>query len=246
MFGMRKHSRITLFWVCTFYLLLASGNLSYGQESGNEDDLIFKLHSDEPVTTGFGIMQFFEIEEPMMINRIRTFHWNNGLGAAPGSIMIIDMNYDEYGSWEATGLPDATGRGNIYWEVKPNVILNPGSYSVLVSDLDSWSTNEAVDYCGMYSVYGVSPANQVVQTQTAELSRKEKRRLRKEERAKKPKRNFWETLDSTLDEVTKVADEILVILDGEDEENPPAPESPFVFSSTTHPLGLEDEFELPV
>lgn len=89
----------------------------------------------------------------MKITKIITYHWNNGKGRSPGDISLYS-DLEEYGPWEATGMTGANNVQNAYWQVTPNIVLEPGSYSVTDSDPDTWSTNNEADSEGMVTIYG--------------------------------------------------------------------------------------------
>lgn len=70
---------------------------------------------------------------------IQTYHWNNGLGAQPGSIALIDEQGRRYGPWPATGTPGPGGMANIYWNAQPMLTLPAGNYTVVDSDPTTWT-----------------------------------------------------------------------------------------------------------
>lgn len=83
----------------------------------------------------------FTLRERLSIGSIQTFHWNGGKGATPGSIALQSRDKRLFGPWKAEGLRDAQGVENAYWEVKPDLLLAPGSYTILDSDPVTWSRN---------------------------------------------------------------------------------------------------------
>ena len=86
---------------------------------------------------------------------IRTYHWNNGQGATPGTITLVGDNGVIYGPWQASGEPGSGGVANAYWVIEPNVVLGPGTYIVADSDPDTWSQNDDTGGRGMAWGYGV-------------------------------------------------------------------------------------------
>ncbi|MBR6089846.1 MAG: hypothetical protein IKP86_07925 [Anaerolineaceae bacterium] len=99
--------------------------------------------------------------DPVLITKIRTYHWNNGAGAAPGKISVYDSeNKTPLGTWQAVGRT-SNGVPNAYWEAVTDCLLTPGhKYYITVSDNSSWSYNNTSDDCGMFELYGISPASE--------------------------------------------------------------------------------------
>ncbi len=96
--------------------------------------------------------------EPVLITKVRTYHWNNGSGAPAGTISICEDKLDNViGTWQAVGR-GGDGRQNIYWEALVDCVMYPGhNYFVKVSDKASWSYN-AESEGGFYELYGIFPA----------------------------------------------------------------------------------------
>lgn len=86
----------------------------------------------------------FTLSVETEIAKITTYHWNNGRGAAPGTISIMSNNTGElYGPWQAVADAGQGGVPNAYWVVTPNVTLSAGDYIVLDSDKATWAQNPA-------------------------------------------------------------------------------------------------------
>lgn len=96
----------------------------------------------------------FEIAQAHVITLIRTMHWNGGRGAAPGSIGLRCRDGQSHGPWPATGEPGAQGVENVLWAVRPDLILPSTVCSILDSDPDTWSRNEATKHRGFARVEG--------------------------------------------------------------------------------------------
>ena len=93
-------------------------------------------------------------QDPILVEKISTYHWNNGLGtASPGTISIWE-NGQMLGKWQATGR-SYSGHDNIYWDVYPNFLMKPGhTYEIHDSDQSTWSWNESSGNCGMLELTG--------------------------------------------------------------------------------------------
>ncbi len=127
-----------------------------------EEKLIWSNFNNDPVMNNpkyYGTFPVPQDHAPVLITRIRTFHWNNGNGAAPGTICALEGNTTkELQCWQAVGR-SAYGVPNVYWEVLTDFIMYPGqSYGFKDSDFDSWSNNEGSQYYGMIELYGEDPA----------------------------------------------------------------------------------------
>ena len=96
--------------------------------------------------------------EPVLITKVRTYHWNDGYGAPAGTISICeDELANVIGTWQAVGR-SGSGRQNVYWEALVDCVMYPGhNYFVKVSDKASWSYN-AESEGGFYELYGIFPA----------------------------------------------------------------------------------------
>ena len=80
----------------------------------------------------------FTLPQPIRLDVITIYHWNNGKGAKPGSISLYSSD-----TREPVGTFLAYGRnGNTYWDCYPDIVVGPGSYYVKDSDWDTASWNE--------------------------------------------------------------------------------------------------------
>lgn len=90
----------------------------------------------------------FTLTEPTFISKIWTYHWNLSSGASPGTLSLRDQDNNVYGPWQATGLAN-----NTHWQATPNVLLQPGIYTVIDSDESTWSYNGGSGGAGFIWVY---------------------------------------------------------------------------------------------
>ena len=82
----------------------------------------------------------FAIDTPLFVTYLNTYHYNFGRGARAGTIALRHEDGTVYGPWQSQGLlssgaPDGT------WEVRPNVVIKPGRYTVIDSNPNTWSQN---------------------------------------------------------------------------------------------------------
>ena len=142
-----------LIFLLTAALFLAVLPVQAGEE------LFWSNMNDAPVRNRpplYKVINVAETEEPVLVQRIRTYHWNSGEGAEPGTISVYEGE-TKIGSWQAVGR-SGHGAANVYWDALVDVIFSPGhSYTIKDSDLASMSYNEGSDDCGMYEVYGLRP-----------------------------------------------------------------------------------------
>jgi hypothetical protein len=116
----------------------------------------FEVWSKGPVASGGAtVPTTFKIDKSWRLTQLMTYHYNGGRGAAPGNIGLRAAAGTTYGPWKATGQPGAAGP-NSAWLVTPNVILPPGTYTVLDSDPGTWSQNSDTQGAGM--AYGIGMA----------------------------------------------------------------------------------------
>ena len=143
--------RQTLFLIVLTLLVSICGASS----AVTEDEFLWSNMNNDPVKSGAPnvVDLFMDEEEPIQLERITTYHWNNGEGAEPGTVSIY-LGDALLSSWPAVGR-SAYGTENVYWDAAVNIILMPGyEYTVRLSDEDSWSYNAASDNCGMIEFYG--------------------------------------------------------------------------------------------
>ncbi len=115
---------------------------------------IFTNENRAPVRNGVTQETQFSIETSCKISTITTYHHNNGQGMAPGRISLRSQRGQIFGPWNAVS-KNALGMSNkLYWSVSPRVTLSKGTYSIIDSDENSWSTNAQSRGQGMASVFG--------------------------------------------------------------------------------------------
>jgi len=115
---------------------------------------IFDNNNTSSVQNGPEVQTQFTISESCKITMIKTYHWNNGNGAEPGTIKLMDETGNVYGPWNTTGDYGMGNRQNCYWICEPDIILPAGSYKVIDSDPDTWSCNAGSNNAGFVIVYG--------------------------------------------------------------------------------------------
>ena len=96
----------------------------------------------------------FTLTDTYQIISITNYHWNNAKGASPGTIGLKDSTGKTYGPWSVTTRSGQGGVPNAYWDAKPDIILGPGTYTVIDSDTSTWSHNSESKNQGMSIIKG--------------------------------------------------------------------------------------------
>lgn len=117
------------------------------------EEVMFTITSVGVAENGATKPTIFTIDESWLVTEIKTYHWNDGNGVAPGMISLKSSDGTIYGPWQATGAPGQGGVVNAYWIVNPQVTIPTGTYSVIDSDPSTWAKNDA-DTGGMGMAWG--------------------------------------------------------------------------------------------
>ena len=124
----------------------------------SEDPVIWTNFNTASVTTG-GLEHtaLFSFDSDTILTSVRTYHWNNGRGKAPGTISIYTKDDKLVGTWNAIGRAGYKNVPNANWDIYPNVVLKANTvYYVIDSDPDTWSWNSGSDNCGFVELCGHS------------------------------------------------------------------------------------------
>ena len=106
------------------------------------------------------VVPAFTLDGEYMIDEIILSTWNNGKGAAPGVIKILDKTQKAVASYRAQGASQG-GAANTLWVVKPGITLPAGAYTIDMNALEALDFDETgapVFYVGT-SVPAVPPLN---------------------------------------------------------------------------------------
>jgi hypothetical protein len=95
------------------------------------------------------------LRAPAHITQLITYHWNNGRGARPGTILFFNPGTGvQYGPYPATGSSGQGGAPNVNWTANVNINVPAGQYQVIDSDFATWSWNSGSGSAGFAKVYG--------------------------------------------------------------------------------------------
>jgi hypothetical protein len=113
----------------------------------------------------------FTITKPHVITYIFTYHWNNASGnRTVGFIGIYNEKGERFGPWQATGTAGQGGVLNANWEIHPNIIIPAGTYTIVVSQEETWSQNAQSGGRGMSIVKGYPTSGVTTPTPTTKPS----------------------------------------------------------------------------
>lgn len=118
-----------------------------------EPQTVFRNWNIGGVSSGPTAPTSFETRYPIRITYVNTYHYHFGRGAHAGTIALRHSDGTLYGPWKARGVlssgaPDGT------WEVRPNIVIKPGIYTVVDSDPATWSQNSSSGGRGFAEVHG--------------------------------------------------------------------------------------------
>ncbi len=119
-----------------------------------EGEIFFNNGNILAVDNGPTAPTVFTIDRPYMITKIITYHWNYARGKTPGTIALKDANGKMYGPWQAIGSEGQGGVKDAYWNVMPNMVLLPGTYTVIDSDPSTWAQNSESNGEGFVIILG--------------------------------------------------------------------------------------------
>ena len=119
-----------------------------------EEEKVFAIESIAGVSNAPTTPSRFSIEQGLFVTKIGTYHYLNG-GIPPGTIGLRSSDGTLYGPWQATGTEGQGGVANAYWTVTPEVMLPPGTYTVVDSSPATWSWAPDTGGRGIVAVYGI-------------------------------------------------------------------------------------------
>lgn len=153
---MRKHLDSGLIFILCLALALSLAACqkkdSPSQKSPAEVP-IFNTGNSEAVNSQPINPVVFTIDQSYKITYISDYHYLNQ-DAPPGTIALQSQDGIIYGPWPATGVPSQDNVPNASWIVRPEVVIKPGTYTVVDSDPATWSQNNKSGNRGFTDVRG--------------------------------------------------------------------------------------------
>lgn len=109
--------------------------------NNNLTKVIFEVgRKDDPKNKNPKNPTKFTIQNPTMIVRITTDHYNNGMGTSGGgTISIMDRGGNVIAAFKAYGKKGTEGTPSAKWVCEPHKVLVKGTYSIVDSDMTTWS-----------------------------------------------------------------------------------------------------------
>jgi hypothetical protein len=99
--------------------------------------------------------RFTVVSGPVTIRSLSTYHSLSSHGlSSTGQVGLRDSNGKTYGPWQTIGRPGAGGLANAIWFAPVDIVLPPGTYTVIDSDPYTWSANAGTGGAGMFWVTG--------------------------------------------------------------------------------------------
>lgn len=114
-----------------------------------QNESIWGVSNDPQVPTTF------EVNEFTLITGIRNYHWNTSPvdEYKNATFKLVHSDLTEYGPWEVSAGP-GSGRDNVYWYAFPNVLIKPGTYTLVDSNNATWSWTRDTDGKGHTFIKG--------------------------------------------------------------------------------------------
>ncbi|HJW87345.1 MAG TPA: LamG domain-containing protein, partial [Candidatus Brocadiaceae bacterium] len=119
----------------------ASTGVATGQATASGEQQVFSNDNIDGVGDDPTVATTFRTDKSWLVTYVMTYHYNGGRGQTPGAIGLRHQDGIMYGPWQASGRPNQGSQTNLYWECRPNVVINPGVYTVIDSHPASWSWN---------------------------------------------------------------------------------------------------------
>ena len=101
----------------------------------------------------------FTTAQTYTITYFMTYHWNYGEGAPGGTVGLSSAGGETYGPWQVITTPGQNGVPDANWIATPNVVIPPGTYTVIDSDPSTWAQNEDSGGQGFAEIRALGPPN---------------------------------------------------------------------------------------
>lgn len=128
-----------------------AGNTGTESLTAPPEPVAYRNGADGGVSNGVTVPTTFTISRPLTVTQIMTYHY--AFKGKPGTITLRHSDGTTFGPWTAAGAGSAS-LPNVYWWVRPNVTLKPGTWTVIDSDPASWSHEAATHGAGIVQIWG--------------------------------------------------------------------------------------------
>ncbi len=130
------------------------GNTGTEALTAPAEPVLYRNGADGNVSLGITRPTQFNANAPFLLSQVMTYHY--GFRGHPGTIALQHQDGTVYGPWPAAGAGSAA-LPNVYWWVRPNIVLKAGLYTVIDSDPGSWSVEAATNGAGIVQIWGRLP-----------------------------------------------------------------------------------------
>lgn len=96
----------------------------------------------------------FSLPKAATITEILDYHYVVGGGPTPGTIGLRSTLGKVYGPWKCVGVDGQGGVKNATWDAKMNEQVPAGTYTIVDSGPETWSTNAKAKGFGFVTVMG--------------------------------------------------------------------------------------------
>jgi hypothetical protein len=136
-------------WVPMALLLAVMAGPAHAQTAVFDNFNIYAVSNGPTAPTTFTLAGTTQIAQ------LITYHWNNGLGAQPGTISLVTPGGLRFGPYLASGVPGQNNVQNAAWVANiVGLVLPAGTYTVVDSQPWTWAQNVQSGYRGFARVYG--------------------------------------------------------------------------------------------
>jgi hypothetical protein len=98
----------------------------------------------------------FTVDKIVTVTYLDSYHWNDGQGVdAPGTIRLKSDEGTVFGPYRMKGSDGQGGVPNAWWSLSfdaGKLVLYPGTYTVIDSDPDTWSSNSGSNGAGFFGI----------------------------------------------------------------------------------------------
>lgn len=137
-----------------FSVVISMPDNVFSTQPDGKTQIIFNNGNIDAVYNSPSKPTVLSITAPHVITSIQNYHWNHGRGATPGTISLKSHTGQVYGPWNAKGSSGQGGAPNVYWTVYPNITIPAGTYTIVDSDLATWSQNSGSHGAGFTRIEG--------------------------------------------------------------------------------------------
>ena len=149
----RRQRLLTLVGALGLFIVLFIGIAAPGYSA---EETLYNNWNIAAVQNGPTSPTTFTTTKAYKITYFSTYHWNYGSGVPGGTVGLRSSDGMTYGPWQVSTTPGQGGVPNAIWIATPNVLIPPGTYTVIDSDPSTWSQNSGSGGRGFAEIRGNS------------------------------------------------------------------------------------------